>query len=697
MEAFKRGVVFFLLGALVAPSVVAVERAAVYALLTERTAFNRENFFVYRDADSGANHGFASGFFGSIENIQVDSACVDDPSAATGCTSDPARLDRQRGNVLRMSFAPLTSAQFAGVNFEEPEHWGAQPRGRGHDLRGASAVTFDVRSPSLGGIRVQFGVGGKTTEFMTIPQSASFTTLSIALDSLGPEPLDLSDVHLLFTVVTNGLNAPNGGTLLLDEIRFTPAPISRESALGLPVATQTFGVLPAQAELPGRVKMPPDQTNRNAATVYESALVVLALLDRGTADDRIHAKTVADTFVYAVTHDNRGLPLPAAPDGSTGLHSGYESGDIALLNDQGPSSGRAGDVRLAGFSAGAQLCGPSRYCPILDDATGGNAAFAILALVAAYRSLSNRDYLEAARTIGKWIYANLADSSATGFGGYFLGYAGGALPKTDVLPTKTIENNADIFAAFSQLASLEREQPSDIGEDEWNRRAAIAGDFVMQMFAPDDGRFFAGTVKKGTPASDGVVPNGPVKGNDVVNTFDFIDANTFAVLALPNAPRYRAAIDWRRPIRWLAAQKITISTAEQTFEGFSIVPKAFGGPEGIAWEFTGQAVAAMRLVDCLYGTLEFAATIAEMNAQVAKAQRDAPFGDGHGLVAATLQNGGTVPPREQCLSTPFQCIPARVGLAATAWALFADLGLNPLSTRPSLKLCPTQRRRAVRK
>ena len=38
--------------------------------------------------------------------------------------------------------------------------------------------------------------------------------------------------------------------------------------------------------------------------------------------------------------------------------------------------------------------------------------------------------------------------------------------------------------------------------------------------------------------------------------------------------------------------------------------------------------------------------------------------------------------RSQCLSTPFQCIPQRVGLAATAWAIFADLNLNPLSTAP---------------
>ena len=64
--------------------------------------------------------------------------------------------------------------------------------------------------------------------------------------------------------------------------------------------------------------------------------------------------------------------------------------------------------------------------------------------------------------------------------------------------------------------------------------------------------------------------------------------------------------------------------------------------------------------------------------RIHQAQQTAPFGDGQGLAASTLQDGDTLPPLEQCLSTPFQCIPERVGLAATAWAIFAELGRSPL-------------------
>jgi hypothetical protein len=53
-----------------------------------------------------------------------------------------------------------------------------------------------------------------------------------------------------------------------------------------------------------------------------------------------------------------------------------------------------------------------------------------------------------------------------------------------------------------------------------------------------------------------------------------------------------------------------------------------------------------------------------------------------------MQKGNTLPPYEQCLQTPFQCIPERVGLAATAWAIFAEQVINPLAA-PSIEFSPT--------
>src|SRR5437773_4805112 len=116
--------VSLILCTLIAPAAMGLDRGAAYTLLHRRTDANRQGFFVYQDGDAGPNHGFASGFFGSYEKIEVDSACVDDPASANGCTSDPTRFDQTRGTVLRMSFGALSSSEFAGVNFEEPENWG---------------------------------------------------------------------------------------------------------------------------------------------------------------------------------------------------------------------------------------------------------------------------------------------------------------------------------------------------------------------------------------------------------------------------------------------------------------------------------------------------------------------------------------------------------------------------------------------
>lgn len=644
---------------------------AAYSRIIQWTVANQASFYVYQNADSGFNHGIPSGFFGSVDKIQLNAACIDDPGAANGCSTDTNRLDRVRGTALRISFAPIPPGNFAGVSIEEPENFGAQPRGNGYDLRGANQVVFDVRSP--GGIKVQFGVGGCTTNFITIPAGQTYKQMSIPLNSLGCQP-DLTKVQLLFTVVTNDINAPNGGTVLLDNIRFEPVPTSRQTALGFPPSSQTFGVAPLQTPASGRVSFPSDQGLQNLSTSYESALAIVALLDRATNQDLGYARLIANAFHYALSHDNRGSRLPTAPDGSAGLHNGYASGDLALFNDQGAGGGRASDIRLAGFN-----CGASGFCLLLDGATGGNNAFAVLALAAAYRRSGDSRYFDAARTIGRWIVGNLADTASTDHGGYYLGYRDGTNPK-EIIKSKSTENAAAIFAAFTLLAAIERQLGNDNQASEWTIRANAAGDFVMDMFDSSAGCFQAGTVPMGTPFGPGIKPDGARKGNDVINTFDFLDANAFPILALASTPRYRDQIDWRRPAQCILnkfAQSVTANGI--TFKGFSIVTKPTAGPDGIAWEFTGKAIATMRFVDRLYQESRFKESADLYLSQVRQAQTMAPFADGQGVVASTLQNGDRLPPIEQCLSTPFQCIPERVGLAATTWAIFAEQGINPLN------------------
>jgi hypothetical protein len=665
---------------------------SAYYDMNQRVVADRSLFFVYQDADSGFNHGFASGLFASpgAPYVSINSACIDDTSAPQGCSTDTTALDESHGTVFQVVFPSLTSGQYTGLNFDEPQlYYNCQTVqadcGIGYNLTGATYILFSVRSPT--GITLQFGAGGQTTPFVSLSASSVYATACVAVQGLAQQvcpanaafkldlsgSIDLTSVHLLFAVDTNAANAPGGGVVLLDNIQYEPVPTAQATAFTLPLSTQTFGVVPLQQPSPQipLFPFPPDQVNRNPATIYEASLTIFALLARGTPTDIADAQVIADSLVYALAHDNSGDPLPVAPDGSTGLHNAYEAGDLALLNSQGASAGQAGQIRLAGFTATNNNCGTGGYCLVEDGATGGNNAFAVLALIAAYRKTANQNYLNAALTIGNWIYQQLLDTSGTGFGGYFQGYPDQGMAKVLQLG-KSTENNADIFAAFTVLAQVENSLGNLTAASTWTSRAKIAGDFVTTMFDASGSCFYPGTVPVGTTASFGIEPTGPMRGNDIVNVFDFFDANSFTWLALSQSRQYAPAIPWSSVVSCLSPFQTIVTAAGVTFGGYSLIQPTIG-PQGVgvAWEFTGQAAVVIGLSG---------GDPTPVLNDIGTAQAEAPFGDQNGLVAATVASGDTLPPIEQCLITPFQCIPERVGIAATAWAIFAESAYNPLLT-----------------
>jgi hypothetical protein len=385
--------------------------------------------WFYGQEDGPFNHGFPSGFFASdplvLSKIHVTTECVYDVSAPDLCSHDPTALDRARGSVLRVTFDALSPGQFAGLNFEEPDDYSTLRSGPGYDLRGVQNLTFNAVSPSIGTI-VQFGVGGKLGRALAIP--SRWTHFSLDLSYFGLSKEELSDVHILFTVAADHEHAAKGATVLMDDVRFAPAPRRIAPALGFPASYQTFGIVPVSTVLRGRVQIPVDQVNRNLSTVYESALALIALVNRGSDQDLQSAKVIADSLLWALAHDSQGDPIPIAPNGSRGLHSAYSSGDLALYNtDGGP------EVRLAGFSAGSSLCGLSQFCLVLDGATGGNNAVAVLALVKQFAATGDQRYLDTASEIGNWIQETLFDTSPSDFGGYFIGYPDeGQIPKCKV-------------------------------------------------------------------------------------------------------------------------------------------------------------------------------------------------------------------------------------------------------------------------
>lgn len=669
------------------------DRDGAYALLNERSAGNRTAFYVYRDADSAFNHGTP---YTATAKVHLDSACVDDAVATTGCSSDSNRIDRARGNVLRIAFDALGSLETAALSIEEPERWSVQRTGKGFDLSGATAIAFDVRSPSPQGVDVQFGVGGSRAPFTHVAHGDSFATLTIPLQSLQPPIASLQDVHQVFTVSTDAAHAAGGGVILVDNIRFLPAPDARREAIGFPVAIETFGVVPATRARGTRVPVPIDQAVRNAGTIQDSALTLLALLDRGTAEDKANAEMIAAALHEALHHNPALNALTSAPLASSqskaSIRNGYKAGDLTLLNDEGGA--KASEARLAGFTAGPEVCGATSYCNVLDGATGRSAGLAMLAFVSAYEAFGSADHLADAQLLGTWVVNELTDSSGTGYGGYYAGYADQQEPK-QLVRMKSVEDNAILFAAFSRLAAAEGYPRAGTTVGRWTGAANVAGDFILRLYDAESGRFYPGTMIGGSDPIFGFIPNGPRAGNDFINTYASVEANTVAVLALASAGRYRGAIDWRKPVQWWNARAVTVSANGTEFTGFGLGPQAAKGPAGISWATTAQAIVAMELVDCMYaGT--FQADVAAYRSQLALAQSSAPFTDGRGLVASTLANGDTLSPDEHCLSTAAECVAQRVGLGATAWGIFVERERNPFSPTSRASLCVSSRRRSVR-
>lgn len=81
-----------------------------YPLLTRRVTANRDNFFIYQDADSGFNRGKLVYFASSedaLKKIRVNPAWVDAPGSPS-----PSVFDAERGKAAKMEIDPLRELKF---------------------------------------------------------------------------------------------------------------------------------------------------------------------------------------------------------------------------------------------------------------------------------------------------------------------------------------------------------------------------------------------------------------------------------------------------------------------------------------------------------------------------------------------------------------------------------------------------------
>ncbi|WEK61858.1 MAG: hypothetical protein P0Y60_03645 [Candidatus Microbacterium colombiense] len=253
----------------------------------------------------------------------------------------------------------------------------------------------------------------------------------------------------------------------------------------------------------------------------------------------------------------------------------------------------------------------------------GNQAWVGMALTRLFHATGDQKYLDGALRVAQWIQTNTADMARAPYG-----YTGGQLEDGTSLVWKSTEHNTDIAGFFTQLAQL-------TGDTVWADRAAVAANFVTAMQSVD------GHVDTGTQLDGATVNTYPVP----------LDAQTWSYLGTGDA-RYGAALDW------------TLANLIATDGPYS-GPSISGTDVSKVWfEGSGHLALALKLRE---GQGD-AARADSLLADIRLAQRDAPNGDGKGIVSTSTDG----------LDSGFgDLYYASLHSGTTAWYLLAAAGDNP--------------------
>ena len=222
-------------------------------------------------------------------------------------------------------------------------------------------------------------------------------------------------------------------------------------------------------------------SNGDISYTYDDAVMVIALLARGTSDGIARARVLGDSLLYVQTHDT-------AADGR--LRDAYHAKDLFR-------TGGAPQIASAGSHT-------------------GNLAWNGLALAQLSRATSDVKYLKGALALANFIQQNFHDARG------IEGYTGGFEANGKKIPYKSAEHNIDLYAFFTMLARL-------TGDGAWQTRADSASKMVAAMWDAKKEFFWIGTGLDGQS----------------VNKSDPIpeDVQTWSFLSLHLA-RYQGSIDW---------------------------------------------------------------------------------------------------------------------------------------------------------
>lgn len=370
------------------------------------------------------------------------------------------------------------------------------------------------------------------------------------------------------------------------------------------VAAQRGGPLLLASYQPLRGKPSDIRALRDVAFTYDNALASIALFACGKSQS---ARRIADALLLATSGD------PEYHDGR--VRNAYAAGPV-----------NAPTMTLPGYwDEGRKAWSQDGYQ--VSFATG-NAAWAALALLEAYRRTHHAPYLAGAKRVLEWTRGStLNDLLPAGYvGGWFVDP-----PHVLRQQWKSVEQNVDLVAAWT---ALDRIAPAV----EARASAATAGAFVASQWDEKEGRFYVGTG-----------PDGQTSDHD----HSGLDAQIWPLIAVPAAPA-----DWMRVLAFVDS-----THAVAGGYGFN------RAPDGLWTEGTAQVAA----VFVLRGLPKRAAPLWPL---LRRQQTD------EGWLFATpeprIATGLAIGPNSTTSDFFYYHLPH---LGATAWAAIAATGVNPFVGR----------------
>ncbi|BCJ48478.1 hypothetical protein GCM10010168_75960 [Actinoplanes ianthinogenes] len=186
--------------------------------------------------------------------------------------------------------------------------------------------------------------------------------------------------------------------------------------------------------------------------LYDDALIIMAWLARGTAEDVRRATVLGDTLLHVQRHDPIG-------DGRT--RASYQADSL-------------------------EIGSPAAYT--------GNQAWVGMALVHLYAHTGKRRFLTGALREAAWIQEHTWDGVRAPYG-----YTGGRSAADQPLTFKATEHNIDVGAFFAMLARL-------TGDRVWRARARAAFGFVAAMRDRAGGHLWTGTDPDGVTTNRNPIP-----------------------------------------------------------------------------------------------------------------------------------------------------------------------------------------------